>query len=457
MRRNIVITARHQELLMSRGRTLLFGTTTIALGVAFGVGEPALHAATRRQTVQAPKFVVEPYWPRPLPSRTILGSANGVAVDSHDHVFVLNNPNSFTARTEIGSGTNPPSGNCCSPTSPVLEFDAAGALVGHWGGPGQGYDWPTTPSGIGVDDKGNVWIGGSGVADGQVLKFTHDGRFILQSGKPGAASPTAAPTAADAGGYAPGVLGGNTSAAAAPGGRGRGRGGPSPGSPVTQPPGSSDSMDMFGAPARFSFDAAANEVFVADGYRNRRVAVLDMTTGKIKRIWGAYGKKPDDTDRSPYRADDPADKQFRAVTCAVLAKDGTLYVCDRENDRIQVFQKNGTFVKEKIVAPQTLGEGSVWDIAFSRDAAQKYLYVADGANSKVRVLDRQTLDELTTFGDGGRYPSQFLGLQGIATDSKGNIYTTETYEGKRIQKFDFKGITAVTKHDQGTVWPGSKP
>ncbi len=440
---------------MNRGRTFLLGAITVGLGAAFSIGESVLHAAIVRQAIQAPKFVVEPYWPKPLPSRTILGSATGVAVDAHDHVFVLNNPNSFTARTEIGAATNPPTGNCCSPVSPVLEFDAAGTLIAQWGGAGQGYDWPATPSGIGIDPNGDVWIGGSGIADGQILKFTHEGKFILQSGKPGAPGGTT-PAAADAGGYAPGVLGGSAAAPAA-GGRG-GRGGPSPGSPVVQPPGNSSNMDLFGAPARFSFDAAAHEVFVADGYRNRRVAVLSMATGKIEWIFGAYHNKPDDTDRSAYAPGGPAPQQFRAVTCAALAKDGFLYVCDRGNDRIQVFKRNALdFVKEKMVAPQTLGEGSVWDIAFSRDAAQKYLYVADGANSRVRVLDRQTLEELTTFGDGGRYPSQFLGLQGIATDSKGNIYTTETYEGKRIQKFEFKGVAAIAKHDQGTVWPGSKP
>ena len=433
-------------------RNLLLAGTIVALGATFGARRATLDAATKRAAQQAPKFVVDPLWPKPLPSHTLLGSANGVAVDSHDHVFVLNNPNSFTARTEIGAATTPPTGNCCEPTSPVLEFDAAGVLVAHWGGPGQGYDWPATPSGIAVDDAGNVWIGGGGVADGQILKFSHDGKFLMQSGKPGKA---VAAAAAETGGYAPGTLGG-APAGRAGGAAGRGgRGGGAGTNPVKQPEGDSNNMDEFGAPARFAFDTKANEVFVADGYRNRRVAVLDMTTGKIKRMWGAYGKKPDDTDRSAYAADAPAAQHFRDVTCAALAKDGTLYVCDRANDRIQLFKKNGTFVKEKRVAPKTLGEGSVWDIAFSRDAAQKYLYVADGSSERVRVLDRATLEELTTFGDGGRMASQFTGLQGIATDSKGNIYTTETYEGKRVQKFDYKGLATVTQHDQGTVWPGS--
>jgi len=435
---------------MNRTRNMLLAAVVAAAGATLGLEHSALSAATKLPAAQAPKFVVDPRWPMPLPAHTLLGSANGVAIDSHDHVYVVNNPNSFTARTEIGAATNPPTGNCCEPTSPVLEFDASGALVAHWGGPGQGYDWPATPSGIGVDGSGNIWIGGSGVADGQILKFSHDGKFLMQAGKPGKA---VAESAAETGGYAPGTLG---NAPAARGGAGRGgRGGGAGTNPVKQPPGESDNMDTFGAPARFAFDAKANEVFVADGYRNRRVAVLDMTTGKIKRIWGAYGKKPDDADRSAYADGASAAQFFRDVTCVALANDGKLYVCDRGNDRIQVFEKSGKFVKEKGVAPKTLGEGSVWDIAFSRDAGQKYLYVADGSSDRVRVLDRATLEELTTFGDGGRMPSEFTGLQGIATDSKGNIYTTETYEGKRVQKFDFKGLATVTQHDQGAVWPGS--
>lgn len=433
---------------MNRTRNMLLAATVVAAGATFGLEQSALNAATKAPAAQAPKFVVDPRWPMPLPAHTLLGSANGVAIDSHDHVYVVNNPNSFTARTEIGAATNPPTGNCCEPTSPILEFDASGALVSHWGGPGQGYDWPATPSGIAVDDNGNVWIGGSGVADGQILKFSHDGKFLMQAGKPGKA---VAAAATETGGYAPGTLGVAPAPAAGRGGRGGGAGT----NPVKQPAGESNSMDEFGAPARFAFDSKANEVFVADGYRNRRVAVLDMTTGKIKRTWGAYGKKPDDSDRSAYAAGAPAAQFFRDVACVALAKDGTLYVCDRGNDRIQVFQKDGKFVKEKSVAPKTLGEGSVWDIAFSRDAQQKYIYVADGSSDRVRVLDRATLEELTTFGDGGRLPSQFTGLQGIATDSKGNIYTTETYEGKRVQKFDYKGLATVTQHDQGTVWPGS--
>jgi len=218
-------------------------------------------------------------------------------------------------------------------------------------------------------------------------------------------------------------------------------------------------MDSFGGPAAFSFDPGSKEVFVADGYRNHRVAVLDMATGAIKRFWGAYGNKPDDADTAKYTPGGAPAKQFGSpVLCATLSNDGMVYVCDSQNDRIQVFKKDGSFVKEKVIAPKTLGTGSVWSVAFSRDPQQKYMYVADGMNMRVHILDRQSLEELTSFGDGGRQPGQFYAVHSVATDSKGNLYTTETYEGKRVQKFNYKGVAATTAANKGVLWPAkAKP
>jgi DNA-binding beta-propeller fold protein YncE len=182
--------------------------------------------------------------------------------------------------------------------------------------------------------------------------------------------------------------------------------------------------------------------------------VIDADTGKFKRYWGAYGNKPDDANLGRYNPDAPPAQQFRTpVHCADLSKDGLLYVCDRVNNRVQVFHPDGKFVKEQFIAKRSLSEGSVWDIAFSKDPQQKYLYVADGRNQKVYILLRETMEILTSFGDGGRQPGQFYSVHSIATDSKGNIYTTETYEGRRLQKFVYKGLAPVTKQDQGTVWP----
>ena len=358
-------------------------------------------------SVKAPAFEVDPYWPQPLPNHWVLGSAIGVGVDSRDHVFVIHRRNSFNERTEIGAATDPKTAECCIPAPNILEFDPEGNLVNSWGGPSDDYDWPSSNHGLTLDHKDNVWIGGNGGTDSHILKFTRDGKFLMQLGKPDQ-----------------GI--------------------------------DSHSTTNFGRVAKISFDAAANEAFVADGYANKRVAVLDADTGKFKRYWGAYGNKPDDTNIGRYSPEDPPAQQFRnPVHCADPSNDGLVYVCDRANDRIQVFKTNGTFVKEKFIAPLTLGDGSVWDIAFSKDRAQKFMYVADGKNMKVYILDRKSLEVLTSFGDGGRQPGQFFAVHSIATDSKGNIFTTETYEGKRVQKFKYKGVKQVKEKNQGVPW-GSK-
>jgi hypothetical protein len=415
-----------------------------------GAGAPPKAPAA----TQAPRFTVDPLWPKPMPNRWILGSAVGVAVDSRDHVFVLHLTDSFNTRTEMGSGTTPPSGECCTPAPAVLEFDPEGNLVASWGGAGSGYSWPGTPSGIAIDDKGDVWIAGSGGRDTRLLKFKHEGVFLAQFGQAGPPVAEAAPAAADT--TYQGVGGRGAPGGRGAGARGGGRGGRAAGPPPL--PANSGSMDMFGGATKVSFDAGTGEVFVADGSRNRRVTVIDASTGAIKRSWGAYGSKPDDATLPAYNPDAAPSKQFgNPVRCAEVSKDGLVYVCDRANDRIQVFKKDGSFVKEKVIAPKTLGEGSVWDIAFSRDARQTYLYVADGLNMKIRVLDRQTLNELTSFGDGGRQPGEFYAVHSIATDSKGNLYTAETYEGKRVQKFLYKGVGPIEK--KAVLWPvaGAKP
>jgi DNA-binding beta-propeller fold protein YncE len=404
-------------------------------------------SAGAQGATQAPRFEVDPMWPMPMPNRWILGSATGVAVDARDHIFVVNLMDSFNERTESGSGTTPTNGECCTPAPAVLEFDAAGKLLAHWGGPGAG-EWPGANAGLAVDDAGNVWIGGAGGQDTRIYKFGRDGKLIAAFGK-GASFATPRGGAAADTAYAGVSPGRGGAAAAGRGGRGGGRGGP----PALAA--NSGSMDAFGGAMGFAFDKSANEVFVADGSRNHRVAVIDATSGAIKRVFGAYGGKPDDAAMT-YSPNGAPSKQFGAVRCVKIANDGTVYVCDSTNDRIQVFKKDGSFVKEGKVAPNTLGQGSVWDIAFSRDPGQKYVYVADGQNMKVHILDRETLTELSSFGDGGRQPGQFYAVHSIATDSKGNIYTTETYEGKRVQKFNYKGIAPVTKQNAGTVWP-TKP
>jgi len=418
------------------------------LALTLGLGSVVLdhfskvHAAA----VMAPRFEVDPMWPKPLPNHWVLGNVIGVNVDANDHIWIVHRQQSLEAM-ENYAVANPPGpkrqygvveSECCAPAPPVLEFDEAGNLIGHWGGPGPGYDWPETNHGIFVDYKGNVWIGGNGrpkptppgeppaaatgrgaargagggggmgagyYNDNMILKFTQDGKFLMQIGKPGASK------------------------------------------------GSND-IDNLKGPAKMYVDPKTDELYVADGYGNHRVIVFDAETGKYKRHWGAYGKKPDDTPLGRYNPNDPPAQQFRnPVHCAELSHDGLLYVCDRPNDRIQVFKPDGTFLKEVFVAKNTLGDGSVWDIAFSRDPQQKYIYLADGSNEKVYIIQRDTMEILTSFGDGGRQPGEFYAVHSIATDSKGDIFTTETYRGQRLQKFLYKGLAAVTKKDQGVVWP----
>jgi DNA-binding beta-propeller fold protein YncE len=375
-------------------------------------------AGQSRNSVQAPYFEVDPLWPKPLPNHWVLGSTIGVSVDERDHVWIIHRGSATLGTNEKGLELNPPTGECCAGAPPVLEFDPEGNLVGHWGGPGEGYEWPASNHGITIDYKGNVWIGGNGDQDSQVLKFTKQGKFLLQVGK-----------------------------SAARKGPNNAQGNP------TYVGGSNDQVS-FGRVAKIFVDPAANEAYLADGYLNKRVAIIDADTGKLKRYWGAYGNKPDDTNLGPYKPEAPPAQQFRnPVHCADLSRDGLVYVCDRQNNRLQVFTKEGKFVKEAFYAKNSLSEGAVWDVAFSKDPQQTYVFLADGRNMKIRVLRRDTLEELTSFGDGGRQPGQFYAVHSIAADSKGNLYTTETYEGKRVQKFSYKGLKTVSKKEQGTVWP----
>jgi DNA-binding beta-propeller fold protein YncE len=385
---------------MRSASATLFAVSLIAL--AGGCRPPTDHP--RAGTPLAPRFTVDPLWPKPLPNNWILGQVIGLTVDARDHVWIVHRDN-LLGPNEAAADQNPPIASCCSKAPPVLEFDPAGNLVGHWGGPGAGYDWPESNHGIFIDHKDNVWIGGNVGTDAHVLKFTRAGTFIAQFGRKG------------------------------------------------QSKGSND-QENFGRVAKIFVDARTNEAYVADGYGNRRVVVIDADTGKFKRYWGAYGNTPDDTDIGRYDPKAPPAQQFRTpVHCADLSIDGLLYVCDRPNDRLQIFKADGTFVKEVFVARNTLGDGSTWDVAFSRDPQQKYLYLADGKNQKVYVIQRDTMQILTSFGDGGRQPGQFYGVHSIAIDSQGNLYTTETWEGKRIQKFVNRGLAPVTSEHQRTVWP----
>ncbi|MGQ0736888.1 MAG: hypothetical protein ACT4QD_24960 [Acidobacteriota bacterium] len=402
---------------MRQARTIVVGGMFLAALAALLAGQAVLERALAEQNgAQAPLFEVDPLWPKPMPNHWVLGNAIGVWVDDQDVVWIINRGSATLADNERALELK--AGDCCAGAPPVLAFDASGNLVRHWGGPAAGYDWPASNHGIFVDHLGSVWIGGNGPGDSHILKFTKDGKFLKQFGKPDArrSGTNAQKQASYAGG--------------------------------------SNDPSNFGRVAKIFVDGKTNEAYVADGYLNKRVAVLDGTAGSMKRYWGAYGAKPDDADLGRYDPAAPPAKQFRnPVHCADLSNDGFVYVCDRVNNRLQVFRPDGTFVKEAFLAKNTRASGSVWDVAFSRDPQQRYLYVADGINNRIYVLQRDTLEVLTSFGDGGRQPGQFYGVHSIAVDSKGNIYTTETWEGKRLQKFVFKGVGRVPAAHQGVVWP----
>jgi hypothetical protein len=372
--------------------------------------------------VAAPAFQVDPMWPKPMANGWILGSITGLAVDSQDHIWIVHRgAASLTARTENGLGTEPPTAElCCRPAPPVLEFDAAGNLLNSWGGPGAGYDWPQSPGGLAVDAKGNVWIAAAGVdpaagrgrgrggaaaagppapppaGDAHLLKFSRDGKHLMTIGRFGTV-------------------------------------------------GGSDSTTGLNRPTSVDVDPTGTEVFVGDGGVNRRVVVFDAATGAYKRHWGAYGTPPDASDPGPYDPSAPPAKQFRSVSCVSVSRDGTVYVCDRQSNRIQSFSRDGKFQREVVLSKATLGSGAVWDIAFSPDPQQQYLYVADGQNQRVTVIRRATLDVLTHVGSGGRYPGQFFAVGSVGVDSRGNLYTGENLEGKRVQKFVLRPVTSTPR------------
>ena len=409
------------------GRVALIAALTVA-----SFGGLAQHKSLMAQaTKQAPIFVVDPLWPKPLPNHWVTGSTIGLSVDAQDHVWTIHRPNTVednfkAADIMVGdargrddeavqgstggaaAGATPtPIGECCKVAPPVLVYDQSGALIKSWGGRGPGYDWPDSNHGITVDHDGNVWLAGNGNKDTQILKFDGAGKFLFQIGKHGVHN------------------------------------------------GSNDT-ENFWQPTKIWEDVAANEVYVGDGYGNRRVIVLDVATGKYKRHWGAYGNRPSDERVPAYNPKSSPSKQFNTVHCAIVSNDGFVYVCDRVNDRIQVFRKDGTFVKEAFVDPGTFRSGSVWDLTFSRDPQQTYLYAANGVDEKINILLRSSLEVLTSFGDGGRGPGQFFGVHNLATDSKGNLYATETYTGARVQRFLYKGVGPVTKAKQGVVWPSTR-
>ena len=406
--------------MIKRVRRLRVARLTGLIGLIVAVAVLPMGGAQgqeRRASGEVPTFRYDPTWPKQLPNNWITGNIGALFVDASDHVWIVQRPSSTTGLAERYGLSG--DAECCFPAPPVMEFDTEGNLLQAWGPIHDGTAellgeqepppypmeaWPTSEHGLFVDHEGNVWVD-SQSAPSQLVKLTRDGtKLLLRIGRQEATS-------------------------------------------------SHDTENLAG-PTGIVVDPESNEVFVADGYRNRRVIVFDATTGAYKRHWGAYGKPPSDP-QAPSTSEVLADRarglgakyapeirrqQFDHVHCLVEGNDGLLYVCDRANNRIQVFRKDGTFVKEGFVAPNTLGFGSLLAIAFSHDAEQRFMYVADGPNHKVWILQREDLSTVGSFGAGGRGGGQFVLPHAIGVDSQGNVYVGETVDGNRVQKFEFTGL-----------------
>jgi hypothetical protein len=345
-----------------------------------------------------PVFQVDPSWPA-LPNGWVLGIVSAVAVDKHDHVWILHRPRSV----------QDPLKPRAAPA--VLEFGADGAFLNAWGGDGPGYEWPLTEHGITVDDKDVVWIGGSGAGDDMLLKFTAQGKFLKQLGA-----------------------------------RGKGLG--------------NADQKNFNRPADLFVSAKTGETFVADGYGNRRVVVLDAETGAFKRMWGAFGNPPDTQPpagapgapaaSTALDADGPGQGSTRfgnPVHAVKLSNDGLVYLADRGNRRVQVFTPEGKYITQVFINRAGPAVGSAAGLAFSADSAQQFLYVSDYGNSHVVVLERKTLRELYQFGSRSTKPGDFQGPHLLAVDSKNNLYVAEVSPGNRAQKFLYKGLSATPPPD----------
>ena len=376
-------------------------SVAMALAAAFALSGQAALAQAPAPPRMIPHFEVDPSWPT-LPSKWVWGQVSSVSIDSGGHAWILQRPS--TVRNDQKAMAAPP----------VLEFDEAGNFIQGWGGPGPGYDWPETEHGIYADPKGFIWIGGNGRTDDHLVKFTRDGKFVMQIGHKG------------------------------------------------QSKGNKDTQNVNQAADTFVY-APTNELFVADGYGNRRVIVFDADTGAFKRMWGAFGNEPLDNvpaepkvaegDRVPAKEQTgPGPLQFvRPVHAVRVSNDGLVYVSDRGGKRVQVFTLDGKFVMQRFIdryceAPHCGNGQTVASTAFSHDPGQQFLYVASRSPARLWILDRKTLEPLDSFGRNGVAPGEFYVMHHMNVDSKGNLYVTEVQDGKRIQKFVFKGLVPAPTH-----------
>jgi hypothetical protein len=369
----------------------LAGASVLALGgiAGFALGAPAAD--------KPPTYKYDPTWPKELPNKWTMEGITGLFVDKDDHIWVLNRPRDFDER-ENAAAVSPPAGECCVAPPAVMEFDTAGNLLTAWGVPNSVPGWPKSEHTIFTDRAGNVYIGGAQPGD-SLLKFSHDGKLTSDFGHRGPTVPAG-----------------------------------------TQQKQDNQQTDLLlRGVAAATLDEDAHEIYIADGYLNRRVLVYDWDTGKFKRGWGAYGKPLSEIDNNPQPPHDPKGppaKDFKSpVHCVRISKDGLVYVCDRGGDRIQVFTKEGKYLKEFFIANDTLRGGSAGSVDFSSDPGQKYIFVADIVNNVVWELERDTGKVVAKIGHHGHQGGMFHFVHVAFMDSKGNLYTGEVDSGKRVQKF----------------------
>ena len=383
--------------------TYLFAAVVVA---TVFLGRPAAEpfdfgqGGQAKPATNAPAFKVDPNWPQEMPDHWIMGAVTGVFVDSKQHVWVTHLPETLTEEElyeepwKVGTGADPGKpkpvqlATCCKAAPPVLEFDQQGKLVQGWG---QGSftdftDWPREPHGIFVDHQDNVWVGSFNRH--RVMKFTRNGKLIFTLGQ------------------------------------------------YEKTNGSADTT-LLGGPSGIWVDPKTNEAYISDGYRNRRIIVFEGATGKYLRHWGAYGKVPDDTEKFDPKSmmSGALPNQFSTPHGITGSNDGKIYVADRRGNRVQVFDHQGKFLAEKVIAPATLSSGSAFVPVLSPDPQQQWLYVADGTNHKVWILRRSDLEIVGDFGRGGRQLGQFLRPHGMSVDSQGNLYVGEASTGRRVQRF----------------------
>jgi DNA-binding beta-propeller fold protein YncE len=384
------------------------------LAAVLGGSEWIAVAQDQRAGPVLPVFEVDANFPV-MPERMLLGGVGGATADSHGNVWVFHRPHTLEEDNATLNGY--------APAPPVLQFSPSGRYIQGWGGPTKGgeYEWfnrgglhsahvecqsctaerrrngdgrpGSGEHGIAVDDKDNVWLTGNGNGDGQILKFTKDGKFLLQIGKGGVK------------------------------------------------PDSNDTTHL-SRPAGITVYSKSNEVLVADGYGNRRVIVFDADTGAYKRHFGAYGNKPDDAAPTARQPTGPAPRQFNTPHGITVSNDGVVYVADRANNRVQSFRLDGSFLNEGFVRRESRGTGTAFGVALSADPEQRFLYVADGSNERIAILDRASLQEIGWIGGPGRKAGEFFHIHSLGVDPSGNLVTGES-QGYRVQKFIYKGLSSA--------------